>query len=88
MYPQTPSEYAGHMQYGQVTPGAGDGIDEYYENLPHQWTGVETVGLLIFIAFLQGDQLTDQPFAFLSLHTQLSTTITPLQHPRTHRPLY
>ncbi|EAW11489.1 uncharacterized protein ACLA_091870 [Aspergillus clavatus NRRL 1] len=42
MYPQTPSEYAGQMQYGQVTPGAGDGIDEYYENLPPQWTGVET----------------------------------------------
>ncbi|RHZ68116.1 uncharacterized protein CDV56_106063 [Aspergillus thermomutatus] len=42
MYPQTPSGFGGQMPYGQATPGHGDGLDEYYEALPPQWSGVET----------------------------------------------
>jgi hypothetical protein len=60
MYRQTPSGFAGHMPYGQVTPGHGDGLDEYYEALHPQWSGVETVGQSFRVPVLRFSWLTNR----------------------------
>ncbi|KAE8144916.1 hypothetical protein BDV25DRAFT_165782 [Aspergillus avenaceus] len=41
MFSRTPGDYTGPTSYGQAGPHPSNGMDEYYETIPPQWSGVE-----------------------------------------------